>query len=112
MAAVRLAVRPAAVECKAAQLAACKAVEQPVVPEQTAAACKVAARRAVDLPAALRVAVECKAAVLLAAAPWVADPWVAVAVIRRPGAELPVVAPKAHKVAVLKAAVVAVAAVR
>lgn len=128
MAVARQAARLAAVQPAVAEpVAVCKAAAQLVVPEQmpvacraaavrlaapeqTAAACKVAAaRRAVDLPAALRVAVECKAAVLLAAeapqvalAPWVAALRVAAAVIRRPGAEpLAVAAPKV-KAAVLK----------
>ena len=70
--------------------------------------------------AALRVAVECRAAVLRAAvapqvelAPWVAAPRVAAAVIRRPGAEPPAVAvPKVKAVVARKAAVMVAAAVR
>ena len=65
-----------------------------------------------------RVAVACKAAVLLAVvapraetAPWVAAPRVAVAVIRRPGAEPPVVVPRVHRAVVLKAAAALKAAV-
>jgi hypothetical protein len=114
--------------------AACKvAAEQPVVepeqmlagcrvvavPELTPAACKAVAalkaaepvRRAVDPLAALRVAVECKAAVLTAAALPVEPAQMVAAVFRRPGAEpLAVAARKAVAPKVLKAAVVVAAA--
>lgn len=123
----------------AALQAACKAAALPAVPEQMPVACRAAAqmaaavhlvvpeltpaarkadpaeavRKAVDQPAVPRVAVECKAAVLTAAAllveraQMVAAPRVVAAGIRRPGAEplavaaaRKAVAPRVHKAAV------------
>jgi hypothetical protein len=123
--AVQQAARLAVVECKAAAqpavpeptpvvckvAAAHRAVARLAEPERTPVVCKAAARRAVAQPAALRVAVECKAVVLRAAAvPQVGlAPWVA-ADIPRPEAEpvLLAAARKAHKgAAVLEATVAA-----